>query len=140
MKIEGLRKYRPTRNGFSDLEAETQWRAERYLSRFVSRWRGNLPFWRQALLIACARRRARMNYDSASGRKMRAIKAGKRSRLYAIMGNRDRDPLTKARDRRSLLCKLRREKQAKFHRQRRKKNSTGRQSSECVNKSGWQGF
>ncbi len=112
MKIQELRNYQPKCQRFDDLDWPTRRRAEEYLARFLERWQGNLPNWRLAILVACARQCARLNYDSSWGRRMRATKAGKRSRLCAVMNN--RDPLVIARGRRSLLCKLRRQKQGKL--------------------------
>ena len=96
MKIEGLRKYDGKNpNGyFNDLPPQARMAAWRWLARFETKWRGNLPRWRRAILIGNAKRLAKTSEEerSAWGRSMLAKRGGLAvQRKYAADGIVERD-------------------------------------------------
>src|SRR5215467_6593877 len=67
---------------FDDLSAPQQQAASRWLALWCRRWRGNLPSWRYALLVAAAKSLGLHPRGSDWGRHMLAVRGGKaRARL-----------------------------------------------------------
>jgi hypothetical protein len=89
MKILALEKYRSGshRAYFQGLPREVQYVAYRWLQRFVTRWRHNLPPWRLAILVGQAKRLALNPPTSEWGRSMLAKRGGLAvQRKYRIDG------------------------------------------------------
>lgn len=75
---------------FDDLPPSIRVQAQRIFSRLCSRWRGDLPSWRMALLVGRARWLAMHPPDSAWGRRMLAKRGGKARQRQAgleVYGN-----------------------------------------------------
>src|SRR6516165_2098985 len=96
MRIFALEKFRKrNRQGcFQGLPRDVQYVAYRWLDKFITRWRHDLPAWRLAILVGQAKRLALNPPTSAWGRSMLAKRGGLAAqRNYRVEG---REPTRKA--------------------------------------------
>jgi hypothetical protein len=114
MRIFALEKFRKrNRQGcFQGLPRDVQYVAYRWLDKFITRWRHDLPAWRLAILVGQAKRLALNPPTSAWGRSMLAKRGGLAAqRNYRIDGRCPTTAATAAR-----LTKQRRRKKEELFR------------------------
>jgi len=89
MRILPLKEFRKRSHSgyFHGLPTEVQYVAYRWLSKFIAKWRYDLPAWRLAILVGQAKRLALNPPTSAWGRSMHAKQGGLAvQRKYRIEG------------------------------------------------------